>query len=98
MNAKKLVMLLAVVAIAIGAYVMLGGSEECKCCMVPSAGDATVMVMDENCNCADYDEANDCAKVGTPDDEPAMDEPAMEEPAMEEPAMEEPAMEEPATE
>ena len=60
MNAKKLVMLLAVVAIAVGVYFMMNKkADECECCMTPSTGDETVMVMDENCNCNDCDEGGD---------------------------------------
>jgi len=60
MNAKKLVMLLAVVAIAVGVWFMMSGEKECDCCMIPSADDATVMVMDPDCSCDDCgDDAGD---------------------------------------
>ena len=91
MNAKKLVMLLAVVAIAIGAYVMLGGGDDaCNCC------NEMVMVDGNEVKNENFDANCDCCEPAA--EEPAAEEPAMEEPAMEEPAMEEPAMEEPATE
>ena len=57
MNAKKLVMLLAVVAIAVGVWFMMQKPAECDCCMVPSANDETVMVMADDCECEPCEEA-----------------------------------------
>ena len=58
MNAKKLVMLLAVVAIAVGVWFMMQKPAECDCCMTtPSADDPAVMVMTEGCECEPCEEA-----------------------------------------
>jgi len=58
MNAKKLVMLLAVVAIAVGVWFMMQKPAECDCCMTtPSEDDPTVMVMTDGCECEPCEEA-----------------------------------------
>ena len=63
MNAKKLVMLLAVVAIAVGGWMWWNSdnkAQDCDCCYVMVVGeDGTTMERGDakdGCDCADYDE------------------------------------------
>ena len=64
MNAKKLVMLLAVVAIAVGVWFMMQKPAECDCCMTtPSADDPAVMVMTDGCECEPCEEAAAAAEA-----------------------------------
>ena len=62
MNAKKLVMLLAVVAIAVGVWFMMGGKDaDCpECCpMVENAETGEMEMQDPNCKCSDCDASDD---------------------------------------
>ena len=102
MNAKKLVMLLAVVAIAVGVYYsgILGGGEkapDCNCCYEMVANDDGEMERGEakkDCDCATFVDANasDCV---TKSDDPKMDDPKMDDPKMDDPKMDDPKMDDP---
>ena len=90
MNAKKLVMLLAVVAIAVGVYFMMNkGGDECMCCneyVMDADGNATSEKNADysaDCGCCDDVDGDD------DDEEEEMEEEEMEEEEEEE-EMEEP--------
>jgi len=85
MNAKKLVMLLAVVAIAVGVWFMMSGGDDCMCCDAQIKNEAGEMVdnpdFSADCEC--------CPELEGGDDE---EEEEMEEEEMEEEEMEEEEM------